>query len=96
MIAEHPGVKDIFVYGIEAASGAPGESDVVAALVPSDADSFSKAGIFSACRAGLESNFVPSYLQVVTEIPKTASEKPQTRFLLEQFSNDADNIFTEE
>ncbi|MBQ62440.1 MAG: ATP-dependent acyl-CoA ligase [Gammaproteobacteria bacterium] len=96
VIAEHPGVKDVFVYGIEAASGAPGESDVVAALVPSDADSFSKAGIFSACRAGLESNFVPSYLQVVTEIPKTASEKPQTRFLLEQFSNDADNIFTEE
>ena len=34
-------------------------------------------------------------LQVVDEIPKTASEKPQERFLLEAFDADADNVFTE-
>lgn len=95
VIAEHPGVLDVFVYGIEAASGAPGEKDVVAALVVAEGESFSVDSVFAACRKGLESNFVPSYLQVVDEIPKTASEKPQTRFLLEQFSPDAENVFVE-
>ncbi|RMD84428.1 MAG: ATP-dependent acyl-CoA ligase, partial [Candidatus Dadabacteria bacterium] len=34
VIAEHPIVTDVFVYGVPAASGAPGEKDVVAAVVP--------------------------------------------------------------
>ncbi len=38
---------------------------------------------------------MPTYLQVVNEIPKTASEKPQERFLLEQFDEQAAMIFTE-
>ena len=46
---------------------------------------FDAAAVFAACRDGLEPNFVPTYLQVVDEIPKTASEKPQERFLLERF-----------
>lgn len=95
VIAEDTGVSDVFVYGIEAASGAPGESDVVAAIVPLDAETFSAKSVFIACRKGLESNFVPSYLQLVDEIPKTASEKPQERFLLAMFSKDADNVYTE-
>lgn len=93
LLAEHPEVTDVFVYGIEAASGAPGEKDVVAAIVPANSEEFSAEAVYAACRHGLESNFVPSYLQVADEIPKTASEKPQTRFLLEQFSIDADNVF---
>ena len=40
--------------------------------------------------------FAPSYLQVVDEIPKTASEKPRERFLLDAFDLRADNIFTEQ
>ena len=36
VIAEHAAVSDVFVYGIPAASGAPGEKDVVAAIVPVD------------------------------------------------------------
>lgn len=95
VIAEYPAVVDVFVYGIEAASGAPGESDVVAAIVVSDASRFQAGELFAACRRGLESNFVPGYIQVVDEIPKTASEKPQTRFLLEQFAKDAPNVYTE-
>ena len=46
------------------------------------------------CRVGLEPNFVPSYLQVIQEIPKTASEKPQERHLQERFSPDAPGVFT--
>jgi crotonobetaine/carnitine-CoA ligase len=95
-IAEHPSVSDVFVYGVTAASGAPGEKDVVAAIVPVDRDEFSPAALFAACREGLEANFVPSYLQVVDQIPKTASEKPQERFLHDRFDVDSPDVFREE
>jgi len=95
-IAEHPAVSDVFVYGVPAASGAPGEKDVVAAIVPVDADDFPADEIFDRCRKGLEPNFVPSYLQVVEEIPKTASEKPQERFLLAQFDPAGRGVYTED
>jgi len=95
-IAEHPSVSDVFVYGVTAASGAPGEKDVVAAIVPVDRNAFSPAAVFAACRKCLEANFVPSYLQVVDQIPKTASEKPQERFLIDLFGPDSPNVFTEE
>ncbi len=78
---------------VPAASGAPGESDVVAAIVPVDATSFDPASVFATCMKGLEPNFVPSYLQVVDEIPKTASEKPQERFLLDRFATDGPGIY---
>jgi crotonobetaine/carnitine-CoA ligase len=52
--------------------------------------------VFAICRRELEANFVPSYLQVLTEIPKTASEKPQERFLLDAFTTDAPNVHSEE
>lgn len=94
-IAEHPSVSDVFVYGVAAASGSPGEKDVVAAVVPTDRATFDPAALFAACRKSLESNFVPSYLQVVDEIPKTASEKPQERFLLDAFDPAAPNVYTE-
>jgi crotonobetaine/carnitine-CoA ligase len=94
VIAEHPDVSDVFVYGVPARSGAPGESDVVAAIVPAPGRNLDPASIFAACQAGLESNFVPSYLQVVDEIPKTASEKPQERFLLEALATDAPGVHT--
>lgn len=94
VLAEHPQVGDVFVYGVPAASGAPGEKDIVAAVTPIDPDHFDPGSVFDACREGLESNFVPSYLQVVDEIPKTASEKPQERFLLEAFGPDANGVYT--
>ena len=95
VVADHPAVTDVFVYGVPAASGAPGEKDVVAAVVPVDRVAFDAAAVFAACREGLEPNFVPGYLQVVDEIPKTASEKPQERFLLDRFAPDAPGVYTE-
>lgn len=86
LLAEHPQVHDVFVYGCPAASGAPGEKDVVAAVVPVDSAAFDSVAIFRHCRAGLEPNSVPVVLQVVESIPKTASEKPQERFLLKDLT----------
>lgn len=94
-LAENPAINDVFVYGVTSANGVPGEKDVIAAIVPTDAANFDPKLIFAACRKNLESNFIPTYLQIVSEIPKTASEKPQERFLLEAFDLGADNVFTE-
>jgi crotonobetaine/carnitine-CoA ligase len=94
-IAEHAGVDDVFVYGIDAASGVPGERDVVAVVVPTPGADLDVAGLYRHCRAVLESNFVPGYIQVMNEIPKTASEKPQERFCHEFFRDHPEAVFTE-
>ncbi len=91
-LAEHPLVDDVFVYGVPSANGVPGEKDVVAAIVPVKNQPFDPESVFAWCRQRLESSFVPSYLQVVPEIPKTASEKPQERFLLDAFDPKAGNV----
>ncbi|MCP4755457.1 MAG: AMP-binding protein [Proteobacteria bacterium] len=92
VMAEHPDISDICVYGIEAASGAPGECDLVAAIVAVEGSTPDIKGIFETCLAGLERNSVPSYIQVVTEIPKTASEKNLDRLIKEEFKAVAPNV----
>ena len=84
-LAEHPEVDDVFVYGLPSRNGAPGEKDIVAAIVPREPDRFRADAIFAWLAARLEGNLVPSFIQQVAEIPKTASEKPLERFLIEGF-----------
>ena len=93
VIGEHPDVSDACVYGIPAKSGAPGESDLVVALEPFEGKTIDPESIFAVCKKDLETNFIPSYLQVVDEIPKSISEKALDRVLKEQFSPDADNVY---
>jgi len=93
VIAERPDVTDVCVYGIQAASGAPGESDLVAAIVPVQGSQPDIQGIINACADGLERNSVPSYLQVVSEIPKTASQKNLDRLLREAFDPKGDGVY---
>ena len=49
-------VDDVYVYGIPAANGVPGEKDVVAAVVPKNPDlaAFDVQGLFRVCRQKLE------------------------------------------
>jgi crotonobetaine/carnitine-CoA ligase len=91
---ECAGVADVACYGVPARSGAPGEVDVVLALVPAPGTTLDPAAIFRHLATRLEPNFVPSYLQLVPEIPKTISEKPQTRLLAEAFAPTAPNVHT--
>jgi crotonobetaine/carnitine-CoA ligase len=93
-VARHPQVDDVFIYGIPAASGAPGESDVVATIVPTDPVTFEPSELFSYLEAELDANSIPSYMQVLTAIPKTASEKPQARLCMELLENRPDCTFT--
>ena len=93
VIAERPDVTDVCVYGIPAASGAPGESDLVATIVPVPGSKPDIRRIFGACMVGLERNSVPSYIQVVEEIPKTASQKNLDRVLREDFDPQGSNVY---
>jgi len=92
-IAINPDVSDVCVYGVPAASGSPGESDIVAAVVPMDGSSIDPASVFQNCSENLEKNAVPSYLQVVDEIPKSGSEKNLDRLLQADFRKDAANVY---
>lgn len=93
VIGEHPDVSEACVYGIPAASGAPGESDLVAALTPFEGKTLDPADIFEKCKKDLEKNFIPTYLQIVTTIPKTISEKAMDRVLRQEFSPERKNVY---
>ena len=97
VIAEVPTVDDVYVYGIPSANGVPGEKDVVAAVVPKDPDlaAFDAQGLFRLCRQKLEPNYVPGCIQLLHQIPKTASEKPQDRFLVEALQQNPGAVHTE-
>lgn len=93
VIGEHPDVSEVAVFGITSAGGAPGESDLVAAIVLFEGKKPDPESIFKTARHGLESNSVPSYLMFVDEIPKTISEKPQERFLRQIFQERPETVF---
>ncbi len=93
IVGELASVNEVCVYGIPAVSGAPGESDLVAAVAPYNGEAIDPKIVFEKCRQDLEPNFIPSYLQVVAEIPKTISEKPLDRVLRDAFSPDKENVF---
>jgi len=97
VIAEVPEVDDVYVYGVPSTNGVPGEKDVVAAVVPKDPDldAFDVQGLYRLCRQKLEASVVPSYIQLLHQIPKTASEKPQDRFLIEAFAGNPGAVHTE-
>jgi crotonobetaine/carnitine-CoA ligase len=63
-------------------------------VVPADRESFDAATVFRACSDKLDRNSVPDFIQVLDEIPKTASEKPQERFLVEAFENRPQDVHT--
>lgn len=87
-IAESGLVDDVYVYGIPDPRLAPGEKEVVAAVVPKKPGSFDPQALFRVCAERLETSLLPGLLQVLSEIPKTASEKPQDRFLVEALECD--------
>jgi len=93
VIGGHPEVSEVSVFGIPAASGAPGESDLVAGIVLFQGKEPDPASLFECAREGLEGNSVPSYLLLLDEIPKTISEKPQERFLRQAFEDRPECVY---
>lgn len=92
-LSEIDAIGDVYVYGVDLPGMAPGEKEVVAAIV-TEGDDFDAGEVFRLCRHKLDAISVPGFLQVLDQIPKTASEKPQERFLLEAFGTDAANVYS--
>jgi crotonobetaine/carnitine-CoA ligase len=93
-LSEIDSIADVYVYGLEVSEGlAPGEKEIIGAVVPVNRDNFDVAAVFQACGEKLDRNSVPDYIQVLDEIPKTASEKPQERFLVEAFEAQPADVY---
>jgi len=83
VIAECPGVDDVYVYGmpfrIIRCPGRIGRGR--RRWCRNTGTRSDPQSIFAPlCRKKLEPNFVPSYIQVLDQIPKTASKSPRTAF----------------
>jgi len=93
-LSEIDSISDVFVYGLEVSEGlAPGEKEIIGAVVPINHDDFDVAAVFQTCGEKLDRNSVPDYIQVLDEIQKTASEKPQERFLIDAFEANPTNVY---
>ena len=89
----HPEVGEVCVYGIEADSGAPGEHELVAAIIPRRGATPDVRNVFEFCAARLTAPSMPSYLQLVDAIPKTPTEKVIRRLLKEEFEAESPNVY---
>ncbi|MGH9000280.1 MAG: AMP-binding protein, partial [Acidimicrobiia bacterium] len=94
VLAEDPEVSDVHVYGAPSKMGGAGETDIVAAIVVRDPEHFDAEALFARCAARLERSHVPDFLQVVDELPRTASEKVQVRFLVEALDESAPGVYS--
>jgi acyl-CoA synthetase (AMP-forming)/AMP-acid ligase II len=92
VVLDHTDVLDVHVYGVPSRLGAPGESDVVVAVVVRDRERFDANDLFERCARELERSHQPDYVQVVDDLPKTASEKVQTRYLAAAFDPAAPGV----
>lgn len=96
VLAESPDVLDVHVYGVPSRQAAPGESDIVAALVVRDKVRFDAGLAFARCARHLERSHVPDFIQLLDEFPKTASEKVQSRRLVQGFDPSLPYVFARE
>ena len=92
LLAEDEAVLDVYVYGVPAASGAPGERDIVAAVVPSTPDDLDPAALHA--RIGAQDHAVrPDVIHVLDALPKTDTEKVVERRLEELYVQRPDQLY---
>jgi crotonobetaine/carnitine-CoA ligase len=92
-IAEDPDVVDVYIYGMPARTGIPGEIDIVAAVVPRNPADFDVVALFTRCASRLEPSHVPDLIQVVDDLPRTVSQQVQARFLAAKLQGSARTTF---
>lgn len=93
VIGKQPEISEVAVYGVPAASGAPGESDLVVAIELFEGKTLEPRSFYKRLNKELPPNFIPSYLQVVQTLPKTITEKVLTRELRQMFSRNEGTIY---
>jgi crotonobetaine/carnitine-CoA ligase len=93
-LAEDPAVLDVHIYGMPARSGIPGETDIVAAVVPRDPADFDVGAVFARCASRLEQSHVPDFIQVVDDLPPArVADGPAARFLAAKLQLSSGNSF---
>ena len=93
VLLAHPEVRDACVYGIDTDSQAPGEQDLVAAIVPAGKGTPDINGIFVMCAHRLPAAAVPSYIQLIEFLPRTPTEKVIRRLIKERFEADSPYVY---
>jgi crotonobetaine/carnitine-CoA ligase len=88
VIAEMDQVADVYVYGLPTQACAPGEKEIVAAVVALPGQRVDCDELLTHCARHLPRNLLPSHVQLLDEIPKTASEKPLERILRERLESE--------
>ena len=77
VLAQHPAVRDVYVYGVETAANVAGERTLVAAVVLDTGDAL--GGVRQWAADHLQRSEIPEIWQFLPAIPKTVSEKPVER-----------------
>ena len=91
-LMDHPAVRDVFVFGVKSENGVAGEQDIVAALELSSACNCDLQALYRHCAEGLEKSHIPTYVQVMQQIPKTSAEKPLISLLQSSFDSALENV----
>lgn len=94
VLIEHPDVKQVCVFGIDAASGSPGEHDLVAAIVPITLSTPNIHGLYKWCIRHLKPSNIPSYIQITPHIPQTGTGKVMHRQLVAEFTPEDPNVYS--
>ncbi|PWA12027.1 ATP-dependent acyl-CoA ligase [Pueribacillus theae] len=93
-LAKHPDINDVYVYGVALDSNSPGEKTVIAAIVLNEKRKLVIDDFLSKVSEVIGQGPHPDYFQVLAEIPKTASEKPVERFLVQHLNTGEGVIFS--
>jgi len=93
-LTKHSQINDVYVYGVPLESNAPGEKTVIATVILQEDVQLVVDDFLSEVAEVLGQGAYPDYFQVLNEIPKTPSERPIDRFLIEYLNTREGIIFS--
>lgn len=82
-VRSHEAVAECAVVGVRADEAA-GEDEVMAYVVLKEGAEFSYESLIAWCEAKMPAFMVPRYIEIVTQLPRTATEKIQKKVLRER------------
>lgn len=82
-VRSHPAVADCAVIGVRADQAA-GEDEVMACVVLNEGAEVSFEALIAWCDARMPAFMVPRYIEVIPQLPRTATEKVQKKVLRER------------
>lgn len=93
-LAKHPDINDVYVYGVPLPNNSPGEKTVIATIVLSANSSLDIKNFLFHVRKVIGQGPYPDYFHIIDQIPKTASEKPIERFMIQYLNTGKGIIFS--